>query len=191
MTRQLTVKQERFVQEYCANGHNATQAAISAGYSEATARQQACRLLTNANIQKAIHEFFSAAALQAGITTHRVLSELAEVAFSDMRNYVRFEEDGTAYLDWSNLPEGATKVISEIVQEVEFPKGGDEDNPNPPIRKTRFKLHNKLAALEKLGQHLDLFKDSKVSVTVNNGHQDFMDWMAERGRDKPGTQTTH
>ena len=49
----MTPKQQRFVEEYLID-LNATQAAIRAGYTEKTARQQGCRLLTNADIQNAI-----------------------------------------------------------------------------------------------------------------------------------------
>lgn len=52
----LTLKQIRFADEYIRNGGNATQAAIKAGFSEKTARQQGCRLLTNANVSEYIAE---------------------------------------------------------------------------------------------------------------------------------------
>lgn len=49
----LTEQQIAFC-EYYAVSLNATQAAIDAGYSKKSARQQGCRLLTNANISKYI-----------------------------------------------------------------------------------------------------------------------------------------
>ena len=48
--RKLTPKQQRFVDEYLVD-LNATQAAIRAGYSKKTAKEQAARLLTKANVQ--------------------------------------------------------------------------------------------------------------------------------------------
>lgn len=48
-------RQKRFVTEYIID-HNATQAAIRAGYSERTARSQGQRLLTNVDIKNAIKE---------------------------------------------------------------------------------------------------------------------------------------
>lgn len=51
----LTLKQERFVAEYLID-LNATQAAIHAGYSERTAKQQGSRLLTNADVSAAVEE---------------------------------------------------------------------------------------------------------------------------------------
>ena len=49
--KELTPKQERFCQEYMKD-LNGTQAAIRAGYSKETARQQAQRLLTKVYIKK-------------------------------------------------------------------------------------------------------------------------------------------
>lgn len=48
--QQLTEQQKRFVEELVKNNHNATRAAIAAGYSEKSARRTACRLLTKDNI---------------------------------------------------------------------------------------------------------------------------------------------
>lgn len=50
----LTPKQKAFVREYKKNGGNGTQAAISAGYSEDSARAISCENLTKPYIQEAI-----------------------------------------------------------------------------------------------------------------------------------------
>ncbi len=49
----MTPKQQRFAEEYVVD-HNATQAAIRAGYSERTAKQQGSRLLTNVDVIEAV-----------------------------------------------------------------------------------------------------------------------------------------
>ena len=53
VSRKLTPKQERFVQEYLID-LNATQAAIRAGYSAKTAEQQGYQLLQKPSVQAAI-----------------------------------------------------------------------------------------------------------------------------------------
>ncbi|MGF7219078.1 phage terminase small subunit [Spirosoma lacussanchae] len=52
----LTDKQRRFVEEYCVDW-NGTQAATRAGYSPATANEQASRLLANVNIRAAVDTY--------------------------------------------------------------------------------------------------------------------------------------
>jgi phage terminase small subunit len=53
----LTPKQHAFVHAYLTNGFNATQAAISAGYSVHKAQEQGSRLLSNVMVQEAIGAF--------------------------------------------------------------------------------------------------------------------------------------
>lgn len=60
LSKYLTSEKRRtFVREYVID-HNGTQAAIRAGYSKKSARAQASRLLTNANIAKAISKIRTA-----------------------------------------------------------------------------------------------------------------------------------
>lgn len=52
----LTVKQDKFVKAYLLNGGNATQAAISAGYSEKTAQEIGSENLSKPIIKSAIEK---------------------------------------------------------------------------------------------------------------------------------------
>ncbi|PKE47248.1 terminase small subunit [Macrococcoides caseolyticum] len=52
----LSLKQQKFADEYIINGGNATQAAIKAGYSEKYANTNANKLLQNTTIQSYIEE---------------------------------------------------------------------------------------------------------------------------------------
>jgi len=76
----LTDKQRRFVEEYCSNGFNATQAAISAGYKENAARQTASENLSKPDIQSAIQEFMEKATKKAIVTTSDIVKRLWEEA---------------------------------------------------------------------------------------------------------------
>ena len=73
----MTPKQAAFVSEYMVD-HNGTQAAIRAGYSKRTARQQAVELLDNADVQQAIQAAETAAQLRNSITLDDLLSELED-----------------------------------------------------------------------------------------------------------------
>lgn len=70
----MTPKQERFVQEYLKD-LNATQAAIRAGYSSATARSIGAENLTKPDIAEALRAAQSQVAAQAGIDAAWVLKE--------------------------------------------------------------------------------------------------------------------
>lgn len=85
----LTAKQQRFVDEYLVD-LNATQAAIRAGYSAATARSIAAENLTKPNIAAAVSAAQAERAKRTGITADRVLEDLARVAFGDVRKLVEY-----------------------------------------------------------------------------------------------------
>ena len=81
MTELISKKQEQFCREYLKD-FNATQAAIRAGYSEKSARQQAADLLTKPNIFKFIESLREKYALKSEITIEDVLIELSKIAFN-------------------------------------------------------------------------------------------------------------
>lgn len=73
----LSPKQARFVAEYLKD-QNATQAAIRAGYSAGTAKQQGSRLLTNADVARAVGKRQQKVAAKAEITAESLAAEFEE-----------------------------------------------------------------------------------------------------------------
>ncbi len=149
----LTPKQLRFVEEYLVD-LNATQAAIRAGYSKRSAGIQGHENLKKPHIEAAISAAQQARSKRTEITQDTVLNELALIGFADMGDYVTITDAGEVMLDLSKLPEGATKIISEITQD-EYTEGRGEGARD--VKKTKLKLHDKRAALVDLGRHLGLF----------------------------------
>lgn len=86
----LSDKQKRFVIEYPIDS-NGTQAAIRAGYSPATAGQQAFQLLQNPAVYAAIEERQREIAAAAALTPEWVLSEWRKIAFADPSELIRTE----------------------------------------------------------------------------------------------------
>ena len=120
-----------------------------------------------------------------------MLKELALIGFSDMADYLRLEENGEIYLDFTDLPQGATRVIAEIVQD-EYVEGRAEDAR--AVKRTRFKLHNKLTALESIAKHLGMYVQRHehsgpgggpiptTGVLVVPGSQDEEEWALQAQR---------
>jgi len=74
----LTPKQQRFCEEYMID-LNATQAAIRAGYSEKTAKQQGSRLLTNVDILARVRELRSEQVKRLGISADWVILNIEDI----------------------------------------------------------------------------------------------------------------
>ncbi len=154
----LTPKQERFVAEYLID-LNATQAAIRAGYSAKTARQIGQENLSKPVVQAAISTGKEKQLDKLGITADRVLQEIAKLAFSNMGDYIRVEEDGRlSGLDFSKLTREQAAAIQEVTEDT---TGGSGDGERRQVLRTRFKLADKGINLERLGKHLKLFTDKQ------------------------------
>ncbi len=81
---ELTPKQAAFCNEYFKD-FNATQAALRAGYSEATAFNG--KLMTLPKIKYHLQQRGAAAANAAQVSQQMVLEELAKIAFASMGDY--------------------------------------------------------------------------------------------------------
>lgn len=168
----LTEKQKRFVEEYLID-LNATQSAIRAGYSENTAMEQGYQLLQKTSVQNAIQEAMNKRSKRTEITQDRVLQELAKVGFADIKDYLSFRtgktvvgyEDGDPIVDYSHIIElrDSEEVDGSVISEVSLKDGA-----------LKFKLHDKMKALNDIGRHLGMFVDKQeVNVTSNQKLEDF------------------
>lgn len=71
----LSARQQRFVDAYLVDP-NATKAAIAAGYSPATAKQQGSRLLTTVDVEAAVNKRRERASTKADLTLESHLAAL-------------------------------------------------------------------------------------------------------------------
>ncbi len=128
-------RRARFAQEYCVD-FNATQAAIRAGYSEATAKQQGSRLLTYADVLRQIDSINAAAAAACGITRERTQRQIARLAFADIGEL--FDEKGALKPLHTLTPDARAQVAAIEVDEI-FEGTGEERRAVGVIRKVRLR----------------------------------------------------
>jgi len=175
----LTAKQQRFVEEYLID-LNATQAAIRAGYSEKTAYSIGNENLSKPDIAKAIEAAQLERSKRTEITADRVLSELGKLGFSNMFDYMRIGPDGDPFTDFSAITRDQAAAIAEVTVE-DFKDRRGEDARG--VRKIRFKLTDKRAALVDIGRHLGMFKDRFEHTGKDGGAIEFAELTtAERAR---------
>jgi phage terminase small subunit len=90
MADTLTTKQERFVLAYIGEARfNAAKAARMAGYAERSAHVEGHRLLRNADIAARVKDLLST----QSITAEAVLTELADIATADWRDFIKIKTD--------------------------------------------------------------------------------------------------
>ena len=148
--KKLTPKQKAFVSEYLID-LNATQAAIRAGYSPKTANEQGARLLANVSIAQTIQKAMQDREQRTEITQDRVLQEYARLAFYDPRKL--FQPDGTPK-PIEALDDDTAAALAGLEVREEF-EGAGENRAFVGYTK-KYKLANKLGALDSLAKHLGM-----------------------------------
>jgi len=148
----LNPKQKKFVREYC-RCLNATQAAIAAGYSKNTARQQGARLLSNVNISHAIGKLIGAATEKSELSLDFALKELKAIAEANMSDFAKWQKDSVVLIPSADL----TPAMLSAVESVGEIRGQDGK------KYVRIKLHSKLQAISSI---LRLYEISEVETRL-------------------------
>jgi phage terminase small subunit len=149
----LSDKHRIFCEAYC-RFWNAAKAAREAGYSEATAKEQGSRLLTNVNVQKYIQFIKDNAFEFAGVSLLRNAQELAKVAYGSGADIRKAWE---SLEEWEGLPDEVKATIAEVTTTTRVIKtmGGDEEagaSIIQAVESVKVKQYDKLKALEMLNK---------------------------------------
>jgi phage terminase small subunit len=142
-------RHERFCQEYLLD-LNAT-AAYRRTYpkvSQKAAEASGPRLLGNVRVAARVAALQATRSERLEVTADMVVRELAGIGFSDMRTFSTWGPSGVQLIDSENLTDLQAKCVAEVSETT-----GEKSNS------LRFKLHDKVAALVKLGQHLGMFTE--------------------------------
>lgn len=139
-------------------GHSNLKAYTEAGFAKSS--KSAAKLAARPEVQERINEIRGAVAQQiqaeTGISAERVIRELEKMAFANMLDYIRIDDEGNAVLDFSRMTREQAAAIGEITTE-------ETTNPrtNETTRRTKFKLLDKKGALVDIGRYLGMWVDRK------------------------------
>ncbi len=159
----LSKKQETFCQEFIID-FNATRAAEKSGYSKNSARQMGSENLSKPSIQERIKELTQERAERTKVTQDRVVNELAKIAFSNLDDVGRWDEEGNFILKPANeMDQEALAALGSINHTKSFSKEGDLLSTNTKVTKL-----DKLKALEMLARHTGAFNNDDSGKAVIN-----------------------
>lgn len=149
----LTEQQRLFADQYLAD-FDAVGAYRRAGYRAKgrAADAAASRLLNSTSVQAYLRERMAKISAKLELTTENVLRELMNVGFFDPRKLLTDGGTIKPVESWDDASASAVQSL-EVFEEFE---GRGEDRVQIGYTK-KVKLHPKVPALEKLGQHLGLF----------------------------------
>ncbi len=111
-------------------------------------------MLADVAIAERIRRLNRARLTKLDITADKVLQEIAAIAFANIGDYMVVGADGSPVFDLSGL--GATQLAA--LAEVTVEESNDVQSVKGRVRRTKIKLHNKIAALTLLAKHLNLLK---------------------------------
>lgn len=157
----LTPKQKIFADEYLIdlNATRAYKVAYPNVKKDEAARVNGSRLLTNANVADYVQKRMDERSQRTEITQNMVLQELAKLGFFDIRKL--FDDDGKP-LDISMIDDDTAACIAGMDVLDAYDGSGEDKEFIGYIKK--YKLSDKLKALELLGRHLGMFRD-KVELS--------------------------
>jgi phage terminase small subunit len=184
----LSSKQRLFAMEYLANGHNATKAAMAAGYSERTARQQGSENLSKPVIRAFLQSQMAPRVTRLELTADRLEAELARVCFFDPATM--FGADGRL-LPVPEMPEDARRALHGFDVQAKF--DWIVDPLDPTAKKaveqvgtvTKIRLPSKVDALHLGMKRLGLLIE-RVDVTLRT-HAELVAEAARRAVDATKT----
>lgn len=156
-------RHEIFAREI-AKGKSQREAYRVAGYeaeNEDGIDASASRLLTDARVALRVKEIQERAAKRAGIVIEAVPLQLAKIGFANLGDFLPAADDG----DFSKLTRDQTAALLEATFES-FREGRGDDARD--VRRIKFKLHDKRAALVDIGRHLSMFSE-KLQLTGKDG----------------------
>lgn len=113
----LTPKQQAFVREYLVD-LNATQAAIRAGFSVKTAKQQAYSLMNRAPVQAAITAAMTQRAKKTELDSDWVLDRLKLISDRCIQGEPVLDSQGAQTGEWKFEPAAATRATELIGKHI-------------------------------------------------------------------------
>lgn len=163
----LSEQERRFADHYIRH-LNAAAAARYAGVSNEVAAECGWRLAMRPRVRTYIATFLEARKFAEGLSSERVLLEIATIATVNMLDFVRTGADDNPEVDWSKVE--ADPRLGAAVQSVETETRiiGEGDDAYT-VTRVKLKLHDKLKALNMAAQHLDLLNEVRAAGELGRG----------------------
>lgn len=150
--KELTLLQMALCEQHMQGGRLDEQAK-AAGYKGKNLRQIAWNELNTPHVRAHLDTLRAQYREELGIETTRVLQELSNIAFADLGDLCEWREGGVEVLDSTKLTRDKRAAVKEVA--YHFSDGAGT---------VKLRLHDKVAALAKLCDHLGIKAPEKSEV---------------------------
>lgn len=156
----LTVKEQRFVEEYLVDANmNATTAAVRAGYSERSAHSAGHRLLNKPRVALAIAQAMKERSERVQVNADYVLKRLIAIDQMDIKDILNEDQSIKNVSDW---PPVWRQYVTGIDLAEMFEGQGSERELVGILKK--MKWPDKVRNLELLGKHIKVMAFAEKTV---------------------------
>lgn len=172
ISKPWTRRQSQFVLHLLADrNRDATAAAIKAGYSPRSARNQAHRMMTDddySHVQNKIREEAEKMSERFGLSADKVLQEIVAVASGNIGDFIKVGSNGLPRIDLENVTKADLRALKTLSFVELFPVKSGQPGEQKAIRVT-ISLQDKLHALDLLMRHLNLHEKPK-RTKIDDAH---------------------
>lgn len=179
----MSPKMKRLADAFLVPGTTQTAAAIQAGYPARSATTQANYVLNLPHVAKYVRERQAKVQAKHDITLDKVIAEFAKIGFANMDDYVTQDENGQPrFRLLGEIGRDKLSVVTELTVDTrkEFEGRGEDREQVATVERIRFKLADKVKALDALGRNLGMFPREaqrseeddgglNVTITVKGG----------------------
>lgn len=171
----LSDLQQAWFLEYMGNGFNATQAAKDAGYQAKS--DEVFRRIGSDNRHHPKLLKLRRAMMQRHMGADEAFARLAQIARSDMQDFLDVQEDGTAVPNFQKAKErGALHLLKEVkIEQTEDPETGEVTT------KVKFKLYDKQKAQKQILDLLGAGDGEGEGDTVYQFNQQINNYLEGEG----------
>lgn len=159
MSNKLTPKQELFCQEFVKTGNASEAYRVSYNASKMTSKtinEKSSRLLKEYKISTRVQELRAKLEAKHEITQDKVLQELGNISFFDIRQL--FNEYGE-FIAPHELNEQAGRAIASVKAVTRFTKDGEKETT------MEYKLNNKNTSIDQLSKILGYYEKDNEQKT--------------------------
>lgn len=142
-----------------------SESARKAGYSGRSAHVSGNRLLKRSDVQAYLAAQGSKVSEQTEDLQSKVIRELEDMAFANIADFIRVDDEGHPQVDFSGATPEQLKAITRIAskRKTTTTRSGDKIHEE----ESSFAMADKYRGLELLGDHLGMFKQSEQRVVID------------------------
>jgi len=148
---QLNLKERQFLVEYLVD-MDVERACTAVGLR----LRQAQGMLGRRKVKRAVQLVLAEREARTEVTVDKIVKEYGKLGFANMGDYLDSTADGDPVFRYKYLTRDQKAALSEVTVE-DYVEGRGPDARE--VKRVRFKLHDKKAALDSLARHLGMFVD--------------------------------